>query len=150
MTVTNTGNAPNGARSYQWYADGKWHDAPAVFDDYEPYSGAVYAHAPDCGAEEAKLAVAAARTGPSRVGRAHAAEQSFGATNGIAAQLGGAPGAAVLDQAAIAFTDTFDLLTAISAVVAGAAALVVLRTLSAAKERAAALNGPRDRARSWP
>ena len=60
MTVTNTGNAPNGARSYQWYADGKWHDAPAVFDDCEPYSGAVYAQAPDCGAEEAKLAVAAA------------------------------------------------------------------------------------------
>ena len=68
MTVTNPGNAPNGARSYQWYADGKWHDAPAVFDDCEPYSGAVYAQAPDCGAEEARLAVAAAR-GRSRVGR---------------------------------------------------------------------------------
>ena len=76
MTVTNTGNAPNGARSYQWYADGKWHDAPAVFDDCEPYSGAVYAQAPDCGAEEARLAVAAAH-GRSRVGRPPPAEKAL-------------------------------------------------------------------------
>jgi len=47
-------------RSYQWFADGKWHDAPSLFDDFEPYTGAVYAHAPNCGAAEAKIAIAAA------------------------------------------------------------------------------------------
>jgi acyl-CoA reductase-like NAD-dependent aldehyde dehydrogenase len=47
-------------RSYQWYADGNWHDAPNLFDDFEPYTGTVYAHAPNCGAAEAKIAIAAA------------------------------------------------------------------------------------------
>jgi hypothetical protein len=47
-------------RTYQWLADEARHDAPAFFDDYEPHIGAVYANAPDCGAEEAKVAVTAA------------------------------------------------------------------------------------------
>jgi acyl-CoA reductase-like NAD-dependent aldehyde dehydrogenase len=48
------------ARSYQWFANGQWRDAPDLFDDFEPYTGAVYARAPNCGAEEAKAAIAAA------------------------------------------------------------------------------------------
>jgi acyl-CoA reductase-like NAD-dependent aldehyde dehydrogenase len=58
--VHSTTASSNDARSYQWYANGKWRDAPDFFDDFEPYSGAVYAHAPNCGAEEAKIAIAAA------------------------------------------------------------------------------------------
>jgi acyl-CoA reductase-like NAD-dependent aldehyde dehydrogenase len=60
-TITpSTGTAPSNARSYQWYAGGQWRDAPGFFDDFEPYSGDLYAHAPDCGPEEAKIAIAAA------------------------------------------------------------------------------------------
>jgi acyl-CoA reductase-like NAD-dependent aldehyde dehydrogenase len=60
-TTTPSANAsPSGARTYQWYADGQWRDAPAAFDDREPYTGDVYAHAPNCGADEAKVAIAAA------------------------------------------------------------------------------------------
>jgi acyl-CoA reductase-like NAD-dependent aldehyde dehydrogenase len=60
-TITSTaGASQSGARTYQWYADGKWRDAPGVFDDYEPYTGDVYAYAPNCGPEEAKIAIAAA------------------------------------------------------------------------------------------
>jgi delta 1-pyrroline-5-carboxylate dehydrogenase len=58
VTPTTTSSAE--ARSYQWYADGQWRDAPSSFDDFEPYTGSVYAHAPNCGAEEAKIAIAAA------------------------------------------------------------------------------------------
>jgi acyl-CoA reductase-like NAD-dependent aldehyde dehydrogenase len=60
MTTTKSPSASSLTRTYQWYADGQWRDAPGVFDDFEPYSGAIYAHAPNCGAEEAKTAVAAA------------------------------------------------------------------------------------------
>ena len=63
MTTTNRPSAKpsaSGVRTYQWYADGEWRDAPAVFDDFEPYSGNVYAHAPNCGADEAQVAIAAA------------------------------------------------------------------------------------------
>jgi acyl-CoA reductase-like NAD-dependent aldehyde dehydrogenase len=48
--------------SYQWFANGQWFDAPGVFDDYEPYTGAVYAQAPNCGAEEARIAITSANT----------------------------------------------------------------------------------------
>jgi acyl-CoA reductase-like NAD-dependent aldehyde dehydrogenase len=48
------------ARTYQWYADGQWRSAPGVFDDFEPYTGNVFAHAPDCGPEEARIAISAA------------------------------------------------------------------------------------------
>src|SRR5882757_3044979 len=48
------------APTYQWYAGGQWRTAPGVFDDFEPYTGDVFAHAPDCGAEEAKCAISAA------------------------------------------------------------------------------------------
>src|ERR1700734_1247188 len=63
MTETMTPSTPapqTEAGSYQWYANGQWRDAPAMFDDYEPFTGAVYAHAPNCGAAEAKIAIAAA------------------------------------------------------------------------------------------
>jgi acyl-CoA reductase-like NAD-dependent aldehyde dehydrogenase len=66
MTTTKTPSASASAsassrtRTSQWYANGQWRDAPGVFDDFEPYSGAIYAHAPNCGAKEAKIAVAAA------------------------------------------------------------------------------------------
>ena len=46
--------------TYQWYAGGQWRTAPGVFDDFEPYTGDVFAHAPDCGAEEARFAISAA------------------------------------------------------------------------------------------
>src|SRR5882757_4747256 len=48
------------APTYQWYAGGQWRTAPGVFDDFEPYTGDVFAHAPDCGAEEARFAISAA------------------------------------------------------------------------------------------
>jgi acyl-CoA reductase-like NAD-dependent aldehyde dehydrogenase len=60
-TITpSTAASPSAARSYQWYANGQWSDAPGFFDDFEPFTGAVYAHAPNCGAAEAKIAIAAA------------------------------------------------------------------------------------------
>jgi len=47
--------------SYEkWYAGGKWLDAPALFDDFEPYTGELFSRAPDCGPQEAKIAVKAA------------------------------------------------------------------------------------------
>ncbi|MER7639372.1 aldehyde dehydrogenase family protein [Streptomyces sp. NPDC126522] len=63
MTDTNTASATSTAEAaptYQWYAGGQWRDAPSVFDDFEPYTGKVYAHAPNCGPEEAKIAIKAA------------------------------------------------------------------------------------------
>jgi acyl-CoA reductase-like NAD-dependent aldehyde dehydrogenase len=59
-TTTRTAGSPSGTRIYQWYADGQWRDAPGLFDDFEPYTGDIYAHAPNCGQEEAKIAIAAA------------------------------------------------------------------------------------------
>lgn len=58
--ATSTNAPPAGARTYQWYADGAWRDAPAVFDDFEPYTGAIFAQVPNCGAAEANVAVDAA------------------------------------------------------------------------------------------
>lgn len=58
--MTDTMNPSTDVRTYQWYANGQWRDAPGLFDDYEPYSGAIYAHAPNCGPEEAKVAIGAA------------------------------------------------------------------------------------------
>jgi acyl-CoA reductase-like NAD-dependent aldehyde dehydrogenase len=60
--VTTKVDSSTEARTYQWFANGQWFDAPGVFDDFEPYSGAVYAHAPNCGAEEARIAIASANT----------------------------------------------------------------------------------------
>jgi acyl-CoA reductase-like NAD-dependent aldehyde dehydrogenase len=50
------------AQTYKWYADGKWREAAngAVFEDFEPYTGSLYARAADCGPEEAKIAIKAA------------------------------------------------------------------------------------------
>ncbi|HZC51752.1 MAG TPA: aldehyde dehydrogenase family protein, partial [Mycobacterium sp.] len=59
-TKTRTDGSASSTRTYQWYADGKWRDPPRLFDDLEPYSGDIYAYAPDCGPEEAKIAIAAA------------------------------------------------------------------------------------------
>lgn len=52
-------------RSYQWYAGGQWHDVSngRMFDDFEPYTGNLYARVPDCGAEEARAAISAAHEG---------------------------------------------------------------------------------------
>src|ERR1700723_3741130 len=56
-----TSQSASSKTSYEkWYAGGKWLDAPALFDDFEPYSGELFSRAPDCGAEEARLAVKAA------------------------------------------------------------------------------------------
>src|ERR1700722_8176645 len=60
-TMTPSTPAPKTeAGSNQWSANGQGRDAPAMFDDYEPFTGAVYANAPNCGADEAKIAIAAA------------------------------------------------------------------------------------------
>jgi acyl-CoA reductase-like NAD-dependent aldehyde dehydrogenase len=59
-TTTRTAGSPSGTRIYQWYADGQWRDAPSLFDDFEPYTGDIYARAPNCGPEEAKTAIASA------------------------------------------------------------------------------------------
>src|SRR4029079_19549203 len=46
--------------TYKWFSGGEWHAAPDVFDDYEPYTGDLFAHAPNCGPGEARAAIAAA------------------------------------------------------------------------------------------
>ena len=66
---------------------------------------------------------------------AHAGEQSIGAATGIAAQAG-AQRDAIIARAASAFTDAFNVASAISVAVVVAAAVVVLLTLSPAKEKA--------------
>ncbi|GIM93024.1 aldehyde dehydrogenase family protein [Paractinoplanes toevensis] len=54
--------APAAARSYRYYAGGQWLEASggALFDDYEPYSGHLYARVADASAEDARAAIAAA------------------------------------------------------------------------------------------
>jgi acyl-CoA reductase-like NAD-dependent aldehyde dehydrogenase len=49
-------------KAYQWYAGGEWRDVVdgRLFDDFEPYTGNLYARVADCGAEEARVAIAAA------------------------------------------------------------------------------------------
>jgi acyl-CoA reductase-like NAD-dependent aldehyde dehydrogenase len=44
----------------KWYAGGQWREAPGLFDDFEPYSGALYAQVPNCGGAEARVAIDAA------------------------------------------------------------------------------------------
>ncbi|MFJ4654745.1 aldehyde dehydrogenase family protein [Nocardia sp. NPDC088792] len=58
--IDQSGSSAGAARSYRWYAGGEWRDAPDVFDDFEPYTGKVFAHAPNCGPKEAKIAIQAA------------------------------------------------------------------------------------------
>jgi acyl-CoA reductase-like NAD-dependent aldehyde dehydrogenase len=58
--MTDTKTPASETPTYQWYANGKWRDAPGLFDDFEPYTGAIYARTPNCGAEEAKIAIEAA------------------------------------------------------------------------------------------
>jgi acyl-CoA reductase-like NAD-dependent aldehyde dehydrogenase len=58
--MTDAKTSSPGALTYQWYANGKWRDAPSLFENFEPYTGTVYAHTPNCGAEEAKIAIEAA------------------------------------------------------------------------------------------
>src|SRR6201997_5121737 len=50
------------APAYRWYAAGQRRDAPEgrLFEDFEPYTGNLFARVPDCGPEEAKIAIAAA------------------------------------------------------------------------------------------
>ena len=66
MTVTagstSTTAPERTAQTYKWYAGGKWREAAdgKVFDDFEPYTGSLYARAADCGPEEAKIAIKAA------------------------------------------------------------------------------------------
>jgi acyl-CoA reductase-like NAD-dependent aldehyde dehydrogenase len=49
-------------KAYQWCAGGQWRDVAGgkLFDDFEPYTGNLYARVADCGADEARLAIAAA------------------------------------------------------------------------------------------
>jgi acyl-CoA reductase-like NAD-dependent aldehyde dehydrogenase len=59
-TLAPAGGSQSSTGIYRWYADGQWRDAPGLFDDFEPYTGDIYARAPNCGPEEAKIAIAAA------------------------------------------------------------------------------------------
>src|ERR1700739_1524595 len=56
-----TGTARD-VKAYQWYSAGHWHDAATakVFDDFEPYTGDLYARVADCGPEETRFAISAA------------------------------------------------------------------------------------------
>src|ERR1700745_1345509 len=49
-------------KAYQWYAAGQWRDAATAkaFDDFEPYTGDLYARVADCGPQEARFAISAA------------------------------------------------------------------------------------------
>jgi acyl-CoA reductase-like NAD-dependent aldehyde dehydrogenase len=60
--ATSTTVPEHTAQTYQWYAGGNWQDAAngKVFDDFEPYTGSLYARVADCGPEEAKFAIKAA------------------------------------------------------------------------------------------
>ena len=42
-------------KEYQWFAGGQWRDVASgkLFDDFEPYTGNLYARVSDYGAEEA-------------------------------------------------------------------------------------------------
>jgi acyl-CoA reductase-like NAD-dependent aldehyde dehydrogenase len=44
----------------QWYAGGRWREAPGLFEDFEPYTGKLYANVADCGPEETRVAIKAA------------------------------------------------------------------------------------------
>jgi hypothetical protein len=49
-------------KEYQWCTGGQWRDVAngQLIDDFEPYTGNLYARVADSGAEEARLAIAAA------------------------------------------------------------------------------------------
>ena len=66
-----------------------------------------------------------------------AAEESVGAATGVATQLGGQTGAVVVERAASAFSDAFNVAASIGVVILVAAAVVVLRTLSRSQEQEA-------------
>jgi len=57
MTSTSTD-----VKAYQWYAAGQWRDAASaiMFDDFEPYTGDLYARVADCGPEETRFAISEA------------------------------------------------------------------------------------------
>jgi hypothetical protein len=57
---------------------------------------------------------------------------------GVAHQVGGDAGAGLVQRAASAFTDAYNLAATVSVVIAVAAALLVARTFTRAKERKAA------------
>jgi DHA2 family multidrug resistance protein-like MFS transporter len=65
------------------------------------------------------------------------ARESVGAAGGVASQLGGQGGAALADRAASAFTDAMNITATISVALLVAAALVVSRVFTRAKEAAA-------------
>jgi EmrB/QacA subfamily drug resistance transporter len=65
-------------------------------------------------------------------------DESVGAATGVAAQVGGPRGQAIVDRAADAFTHAFNIMNGVSVVIAVAAAVVVARTFSRPKEQAAA------------
>jgi EmrB/QacA subfamily drug resistance transporter len=68
----------------------------------------------------------------------HAAHESVGGAVGVANQIGGDAGAGLVQRAASAFTDAYNLAATVSVVIAVAAALLVARTFTRAKEREAA------------
>jgi acyl-CoA reductase-like NAD-dependent aldehyde dehydrogenase len=49
-------------KACQWYAGGRWRDVcgDKLFDDFEPYTGNLYARVAECGGDEARLAITAA------------------------------------------------------------------------------------------
>jgi MFS transporter, DHA2 family, integral membrane protein len=72
------------------------------------------------------------------------AEESIGAAASTAGRLGGEVGATLVDRAASAFTDAFNLASVISAVIAIAAAAIVANVYTRTKEAAAAAGAGAD------
>jgi MFS transporter, DHA2 family, multidrug resistance protein len=68
---------------------------------------------------------------------ATAAGESVGAANGVAGQVGGESGQLLISRASHAFTDAFNVTSAVSVAIAVAAAAAVAFTFSRRKERAA-------------
>jgi hypothetical protein len=75
---------------------------------------------------------------------ADAAHESVGGAVGVAGQIGGDAGAGLVQRAAHAFTDAYNLASTVSVVIAVAAGLLVARTFTRAKEREAASLGEPD------
>jgi hypothetical protein len=66
------------------------------------------------------------------------AQESIGAASATAERIGGDAGAGIVERAASAFTDAVNLASIISALIVIAAAVIVARTFTRAKEAGAA------------
>jgi Na+/melibiose symporter-like transporter len=79
---------------------------------------------------------------PPAVGEA--ASESVGAATGVAAQVGGPIGTTLVERAASAFTDAFNVAATVAVLILVAGALAVLRTFSRTREQEAIANADID------